>query len=237
MPPDDATRRLSDLLSAPLEDLIVALGSGIGRSQAELDRHSVETQRRIDEDPLLAQYGLRATWYQIPRTELELRIAVAMQRQEDASETPGTSPAPRPGAPPTEFVAGGIMRPLPRLHIQPVNATYQNRFGYDVSAASTMKLSIVPVPPPAPVSTAPARMTEAEVREAAAAATLPGGGPVLYEEPAAGFRTAVNFNAGLRAWFVVQTQDEDDKLRLRALVKIDDETGEVLKAERPADES
>ena len=42
MPNGDAADRIADLLSAPLEELLVSLGRGIGRSQAELDRHAIE---------------------------------------------------------------------------------------------------------------------------------------------------------------------------------------------------
>jgi hypothetical protein len=229
--PEDPAERLSDLIATPLEELVVSLGSGIGRAQAELDRHSIETQRRIDEDPLLAQYGLQATWYQLPRTELELRIAVGMRGQETAGPQPTVTPAPFPGAPPTEYVAGQIMRPLPRIFVEPVNARYQNQFGYDVQAASMMKLTVAPVPPPA-ATAAPPVLSGDEALEKAREATLPSGGPVLFVGNQPGWRTSVNFNAGLRAWFVTQTLEEEDKIRLRALVKVDDNTGGILKALR-----
>ena len=58
MPPIP-TSQIAEILSAPLEELIVSLGSGIGRAQAELDRHSISTQERILGDPMLAQYGSR----------------------------------------------------------------------------------------------------------------------------------------------------------------------------------
>jgi hypothetical protein len=218
-------------MAAPLEELIIALGSGIGRAQAELDRHSIETQRRIDEDPILAQYGLQATWYQLPRSEIELRIAVGMKAQETAGPQPQVTPAPPPGAPPTEYVAGQILKPVPRIYIEPVNARYQNLFGYDVQASSRMTLTVAPVPPPA-VTAGPPELTANQALERAREATLPAGGPVMYAGNQPGWRTAVNFNAALRAWFVTQTSEQDDKTRLRALVKVDDSTGGILKALR-----
>lgn len=232
MPPNQAASQIADLLSAPLEQVIVALASGIGRSQAELDRHSIETQRRIDEDPVLAQYGLEATWYQIPRTELELKIAVALQSA--GAETAPTGPAPPPGIPPPAMVAGRIVPEIPRLQLQPVNARYQNQFSYDTQAASTMRLEVVPVPPPASVATASPRLNADEVLAIAQDAELIGtaGQKVFWQEQDAGWRQSVNFNPGMRAWFVVQSQEEDDLVRLRALVKVDDETGEVIKTLR-----
>lgn len=234
MAPEDASERLADLISAPLEELIVALGSGIGRSQAELDRHSMETQRRIDEDPVLSQYGLRASWYQIPRTELELKVNVVMEGREQRGEHAGVSPAPPPGAAAAEFVAGRVLAPLPRAHIEPVNARYQNTFGYDVQAASTMRLEVVPVPPPGQVAAAAPRLSAVEVLDIADSAHMIDrpSDRALYLERGTGWRRSVNFNAALQQWFVVQSQEEEDKVRLRALVKVDDETGEVLKTLR-----
>jgi hypothetical protein len=225
--------QVADLISAPLEELIVALGSGIGRSQAELDRNSIETQRRIDEDPVLAQYGLQASWYQIPRTQLELKINVSMQQLEAGGQT-GVSPAPPPIAGARPFVAGLRLASVPRLRVEPVNATYQNRFGFQVEAASTMTLEVVPVPPPGPVATAVPQLTVDEVLEIASEAKMldTPSQAVLYSESGAGWRTAANFNAGMRSWFVLQTREQDDSVRLRALVKIDDQSGEVLKTIR-----
>ena len=80
--------RLKDLLSAPMEAVIIALGVGIAKAQRELDLHAIELQREINEDPLLSEYGLQATWYQIPKAELELNIAVAMEDKGDATKAP-----------------------------------------------------------------------------------------------------------------------------------------------------
>jgi hypothetical protein len=210
MPDGQAANQLADLISAPLEQLLVALGSGIGRSQAELDRHSIETQRRIDEDAVLAQYGLQATWYQIPSAELELKIAVAMQQPATPEEQP-------------ELIAGQPMAPPPRLWVQPVNARYANQFSFDVQAASTVKLSVTPVPPPGIAAAGRPNLTDNQALDAAK--------PHLVKDSQGNPlpRVTVNFNAGARAWYVVQTAETDDRVELRALVKIDDETGTVLK--------
>jgi hypothetical protein len=232
VPPNEAASQLADLLSAPLEQVIVALASGIGRSQAELDRYSIETQRRIDEDPVLAQYGLEATWYQIPRTELELKIAVSLESS--GADTNPSGPAPLPGIPPSAVVAGRVLPQLPRLQLQPVNARYQNQFSYNTEAASTMHLEIVPVPPPASVATSSPRLNADEVIAIAEEAELVDapGQTVLWQEQGTGWRRSVNFNPGMQAWFVVQSQEEEDIVRLRALIKVDDPTGDVIKTVR-----
>jgi hypothetical protein len=205
MPNGDADE-LAELISAPLEELIVALGSGIGRAQAELDRNSIEIERVIAEDPVLAQYDLSATWYQIPSTDLELRMAIAMQR---------------PAGPPPP--SGPLIFKAPKMWVQPVNASYVSRFAYDINAASTVKLSVVAVPPPGRAAAGTPESTVTEVVDAARSnLVLDSAG-----EPAP--RLTVNFNAGARAWYVVQTSEEDDETRLERLVKIEDGTLAVLK--------
>ena len=208
--------QLSDLISVPMEALLVALGSGIGRSQSELDRYSIQTQAEIDEDPVLAQYGLQATWYQIPTTDLELRVAVAMQ------------PRPDDGTP-REIVGGVERERLPRPIVQPINARFQNQFSYDVQAASLLKLTVVAVPPPGAAAAARPVRTESEVLGTARPHLLPADD---LEAPPTG-RITVNFNPGARAWYVLQTSEtETGRVELQALVKIDDETGDVVRFEQ-----
>src|SRR6266545_2880788 len=209
----DAAAELAELLSAPLEELIVSLGSGIGRAQAELDRHSIEIQEQIDEHPTLSQYGLEATWYQIPSTQLELRLAIAMQRTAGAVEEP---PAPTRSLIGPAAELPPLARQLPRLWVSPVNPRYQNQFSYNVNAASTVTLTIVPVPPPGRAAAATPNMTS---DQALAAAT-----PYLFtQNDVPTDRVTVNFNPGARAWYVVQTRETETGTELRSLVKIDDE--------------
>ena len=203
-------QKVADLLSTPMEQLLVALGAGIGQAQKELDRHSIEIQKQILEDPVLSQYGLEATWYQIPKTDLELKIAIAM-------EQPETPPPDRP------VLVGGVkQKALVRLWAQPVNARYTNQFSFELQAASTLKLSVVAVPPPGVASIKP------NLEESAALAAAK---PHLFldsngnPEP----RISVNFNGGARAWYIVQTSESGDEVTTRAFVKIDDDTGNVIK--------
>ena len=211
--------QIAELLSVPLESMITALGRGIGQAQSELDRHSIEIQRIIDEDPVLAQYGLSATWYQIPSAQMELKVAIAADQ-----------PAPPPPAAPGEVplpatdVVGGVLRPaLPRMWLQPVNARYANQFAYDVNAASTVTLSIVPVPPPGPAAAGRPNLN--------ADAALEVADSVLdhTEDNARVGRVTINFNPGARAWYVLQTDETTTPVTLLHLVRIDDETSEITR--------
>jgi hypothetical protein len=210
--------RLTDLLSIPMESLIVALGRGIGESQAELDRSSIAIQRAIDEDPVLSQYGLRATWYQMPRTELELKVAVAMEAAETKSN-------PGPVLAGEDMLMLGAVLPA-KLWLQPVNAHYANQFDYDVSASSVLKMTVVPVPPPGSEQVTTPNLTEARVQELANPFLAKEADDVTLRQDA---RLTLNFNAGARMWFVLQYREVDDEIETLALVKIDDETEQVVK--------
>lgn len=212
-----AASEVAELLSVPLEEILVSLGRGIGAAQSALDRHSIEIQRQIDEDPVLGQYGLQATWYQLPSTQVELKVAVAAQQ-------PAQATAQGEAAPPADAVPLPLpVRPLPPIYIQPVNARYTNQFSYDVNAASTVTLTIVPVPPPAPVSAGRPALT-ADVVLAIAAPQL-----VLDEDNNPRPRISISYNGGVRAWYVLQTDETSDPPTLERMVRVDDATGAITK--------
>ena len=100
-----------------------------------------------------------------------------------------------------------------------MNATYKNQFDYDVNASSRLKLTIVPVPPPVADSIAPATMSRDDVVALAK--------PDLKNE--ADTRLSVNFNGAARLWFVLEYRLNGDVVERRALVVIDDATGNVIK--------
>lgn len=213
-------QKVTDMLSAPMEAVIIALGIGVARAQREMDLLSIELQREINEDPLLSEMGLQATWYQMPHTELELTMAIAMEKQPEGEKDLPTGP----------LMAGERLLAaykLKQLYFQPVNAAYTNQFGYDVQASSKMKLTIVPVPPPAAESAIVPRMAEDEVLAAAS--------PHLLTEadgsPQAGTRVSVSFSGLGRVWTILQYRLVNGGTERLVLVVVDDDTGQVVKHE------
>jgi hypothetical protein len=209
----NGTGRTSELLSTPMEAAVVALGAGIARAQRELDRNSIEMQREINEDPELAELGLNATWYQMPRAELELTMTVTLEES-----PPTTTATPATG---TRSLAFLEVNRLGATRLAPVNAFYKNQFDYDVQASSKLRLTFVPVPPPVGETAQPARMTRDEVLAAA--------DPSLKHETDT--RLGVNFNGAARLWFVLEYRLTATDVERRALVVIDDQTGTVVKSE------
>jgi hypothetical protein len=213
----DPATKASEVFSAPIQGVIAALGRGIAEAQTALDRGSVQAQDEIDADPQLASLGMQATWYQLPRVELELKLAMSM------SEAPST-PTPRAAT-----ISRGLFKPV-KLIAQPVSASYQNRFNYDVQAASTIKLTVVPVPPPAaggqavaPANLSPEDVQALALKSSAGFKTVTQAGQAV---PDPKLRFDVNFNGAARVWYVLQYDPADPTLKA-IVVAIDDVTSKV----------
>jgi hypothetical protein len=204
--------KVSEMLSAPMEQVIVSLGTGIARAQRELDRYAIEIQREIEQDPVLSEAGLQATFYQIPRAELELTMAIAIEGEEPAQSTTPTA------LPITATIQALSIK---QLYFQPVNAAYTNQFNYDVNASSKLKLTVVPVPPPAADTTVAPLLTREQVLEIAK-------DDLLSDDS---LRTSVNFNGRTRVWVILQYRLEGDQTTRLVLLVIDDDTGKIIKSE------
>lgn len=208
--------KVTEMLSAPMEQVIVSLGLGIARAQRELDRYAIDIQREIEQDPVLSEAGLQATFYQIPRAELELTMAIAIENE---------APAQQGIAPKALSIASSIQAlPLKTIHFQPVNASYTNQFSYDVNASSKLKLTVVPVPPPAADTSVTPRLTQEEVLELVK-------GTLLTD---ANLRTSINFNGRSRVWVILQYRLDGDQTVRLVLVVVDDDTGKIIKTEKSA---
>ena len=223
----DPLQQAVEVFSAPIEGVISALGRGIADAQTELDRNSIKTQDEIDADPVLSRAGTQATWYQMPKVELELKLAMTMAQGTPGSGAQGALRSAALAAP--LAISPSLLKPV-RLIAQPVSASFQNRFNYDASASTTIRLTIVPVPSPTGGSqtSAPPRLSNDDVQ-------------ALALKSNAGFKTAkkdgqdvpdpklrfdVNYNGAARVWYVLQ-YDPADATAKDVVVAIDDETGVV----------
>ncbi len=212
----DNVSRVTDMLSAPMEQVIIALGTGIARAQRELDRYAIDAQREIDEDPMLSEVGLQATFYQIPRAELELTIAIAIEENKEPANTNALAPRALTGSTTLQNLA------IRQIHLQPVNASYTNQFSYDVNASSKLKLTVVPVPPPGAEASITPRMLQDDVMKIAS--------PNLVEDKTA--RLSINFNGRAGIWVVLQYRLAGNDTQRIVLVVIDDQTGQIIKTDK-----
>ena len=123
------TKIISEVLVNPLSRIITEVGKSISETQQAMDRNSIDTQLAIDNDEILSQYDIQATWHHIPEVELELKMALTMKCKEEKDSK-------------------GVVRGYrPILHAAPLNASYKNYHEYDVEGASTVKAKFVSIPP------------------------------------------------------------------------------------------
>ncbi len=128
VPTSGGVEDLTETLTAPLGDLIAAVGRGVAEAQEAMDRTALETYRRIyggrDEgSAALRALGYQPTWYRIP--ELDAEISVSLSVEADRTSA-----------------GGGV-----RFYAAPVDAAYSNKYEFQLEAASRLKFKVVPVPP------------------------------------------------------------------------------------------
>jgi hypothetical protein len=218
-----------ETFSAPIEDLIVALGQGLAQAQQALDQNSIQTQETIDSDPVLSQYGLQATWYQFPNVNLQLKMSLTMtQDQPNTTSSSAVKAAVSPVA---------VTGPL-RIIAQPISASFQSQFNYDASAATQVNVTIVPVPAPNSNTQVPPQMTQAQVLSVALASAAPfvtttdsSGNkiPATTDSQGDALNLAINFNSASRLWYVIQYEPSSSAVQsvVVAVVAVDDATQSV----------
>lgn len=128
----NTTQLIEDTLSGSLDDILFAVGKGIAEAQSLLDQNSLATQVMIDNNATLSEWGIQASWYHIPETTIEVRLALSVHWEEVKRE-------------------GEPSYWKPSILGTPHNASYQNQFNYDASGSSVVKARIISVPSQRPI--------------------------------------------------------------------------------------
>lgn len=147
-----------ELLNAPFPELVRTLGVGIAEAQYALDRVSIkiaqlmagfkmnddgtlerdETSliklRENDDGVSLLALGFTPTFYQFVETYIELRLAISMKTEQEASI--GTS------------IKAAAWSPFGVVAAS-VNASYSQKYQYEANGSSEMRTKLVTVPAPA----------------------------------------------------------------------------------------
>lgn len=145
MPAPGDLEEVTRSLSAPLGDLIAAVGRGVAEAQQALDRQALETFKAVynlgdASYSELRQIGYQPTWYRIPEVTAELYVSLSASGEERLRVGGPAAPAVQPVLP--EQAQGRI-----QLYATPVDASYSNTYNYNLKASSLIKFRIVPVPP------------------------------------------------------------------------------------------
>jgi len=115
----------TEVLVTPLATILREIAKSVADAQRSLDEHMLTTQKKIqsDEQNELRQIGYQPTWYHMPEINFELKMAMYYEESGSSKERKG-------------------------FFFSPFNAKYQNNFNYKSEGTSTIKVRIVPVPPP-----------------------------------------------------------------------------------------
>ncbi|MEN8260080.1 MAG: PASTA domain-containing protein [Pseudomonadota bacterium] len=142
----DDLAEITRALSAPLGELIAAVGRGVADAQWALDQHTVETFKAVyggNEAAYqeLRQLGYQPTWYRIPEVAAEIYVTLSASGEERLGFGAGSATSSAQTLPQGETGPGRI-----QLYATPVDASYSNTYDYQLRACSQLKFRIVPVP-------------------------------------------------------------------------------------------
>lgn len=147
----DIKRLINDTTAAPLGRIIASVGQGVAQAQRALDEQALaqlEALYRDDDEAavLLRRSGWQPTFYTLPETEGEVKVALSLSGSSD-----GRGETNRPAS----ALPGRLGGSRIALYAAPVDAGYQNRFGYQATVGASLRFRIVPVPPPPEVEGMP----------------------------------------------------------------------------------
>jgi hypothetical protein len=148
---------IGDIVASPLGQVIAQVGQGVADAQMALDEASLAKVLEIygegDDEALalLRSIGYRPTFYTLPDTTGEVRVAL---RIGNGAQGTGNAKAVKP-VPATSVASlravparAGLSALPRRMYAAPVDAAYANAYGYQADIAAKLTFRIVPVPPP-----------------------------------------------------------------------------------------
>ena len=144
----DDLKEITRALSAPLGELIAAVGRGVAEAQWALDMHTVETFKAVyggDDATFeaLRELGYQPTWFRIPEVAAEIYVTLSASGEERSGGTAPAAKTEKDGAEQGDTTPGRI-----QLYATPVDASFSNTYDYQLRACSQLKFRIVPVPAP-----------------------------------------------------------------------------------------
>lgn len=155
--PNDIVKLAQEVLSAPLGDVISAVGRGVAEAQAALDEASlaqtlaIYSETNVEANKLMREIGYQPTFYALPETTGEIQVALSLSASGFQQSTPlNTSSRHQPVL--------GTINPMrlkqrqTKIYAAPVNSSLANRYSFQASASAKISFKIVPVPPPGEVS-------------------------------------------------------------------------------------
>ncbi|GGB86484.1 hypothetical protein GCM10011352_10480 [Marinobacterium zhoushanense] len=143
---------VQDVVASPLGDVIASVGEGVAQAQQALDEGSLAAVLDIYAESddakikLLQEIGYRPTFYALPDTTGEVRVALRLGQgaagAQSATAIKSTTPAIR------SVLGRQGLNTSRKLYASPVDAGYSNQYGFSADVSAKLTFRIVPIPPP-----------------------------------------------------------------------------------------
>ncbi len=145
---------IKDVTASPLGDVIAAVGEGVAEAQQALDEGSlaktleIYTEGGDDLLKVLKDIGYRPTFYTLPETTGEVKVALQLGNVGQPTPAATTAKKLRPELSAKLSRVGMNVAPKPRIYASMVDGGYANRYSYQADISAKLTFKIVPVPPP-----------------------------------------------------------------------------------------
>lgn len=136
-----ATTAITNVLNAPLPEMLERLGNAIAHAQFQLDQSSIEIARRMGDSEnfgveigdgkkrSLLSLGFTPTFYAFTEATIDIKVAFTVQES-------------------TEFKIGAHLGVNYLFVSASVDASYTSKYSFDASGSSAIKAKLVSLPPP-----------------------------------------------------------------------------------------
>ncbi len=144
---------VQDVVASPLGDVIASVGEGVASAQQALDEGSLAAVLDLyaeNDDAkmkLLQDIGYRPTFYALPDTTGEVRVALRLgQGAAGVSEATAVKKTTVPAV--RAALGRQGLNTSRKLYASPVDAGYTNQYGFSADVSAKLTFRIVPIPPP-----------------------------------------------------------------------------------------
>ncbi|HSF94902.1 MAG TPA: PASTA domain-containing protein [Thermohalobaculum sp.] len=150
----DLRKLTREVVASPLGDVIASVGEGVAAAQNALDEGSLAAVLDIYSEnddqklALLREIGYRPTFYALPETIGEVRVALRLGQRSGARPPASAARAATPAVSANLARLGLNTGVVPRMYATPVDAGYANQFAYSADISAKVTFKIVPIPAP-----------------------------------------------------------------------------------------
>lgn len=144
---------VQDVVASPLGEVIASVGEGVASAQQALDDGSLAAVLDLyaeNDDAkmkLLQDIGYRPTFYALPDTTGEVRVALRLgQGAAGASQATAVKKTTVPAV--RAALGRQGLNTSRKLYASPVDAGYTNQYGFSADVSAKLTFRIVPIPPP-----------------------------------------------------------------------------------------